>query len=82
MDLNNDMTTRVMELLGHNDAAQIRKARQDLHRRLAFIGGSYPQVAAVAVFGAGGELLASSRYFPVAEVSIAHRDDFGAAQAS
>ncbi|MFM0380000.1 hypothetical protein PQQ72_23600 [Paraburkholderia strydomiana] len=69
-----------MELLGNNDTTQIRKGSricvEDWRSSTATTRTSF-----VAVFGAGGELLASNRYFPLPEVSVAHREDFGAAQA-
>ena len=40
------------------------------------IGGGYPQVAAVSIFGASGMLLANSLYYPAPYASIANRDDF------
>ena len=82
MDLDSDMTTRILELLGSSDDSQIRAAEKSLHERMDAIGGNYPQVAAISVFGTDGHLLVSSRYYPAPDVSVLHRDDFVAAQAS
>lgn len=82
MDLNSDMTTRILELLDSSDASRIRANERLLHERLDAIGGNYPQVAAIAVFGPDGRLLVSSRYSPAPDVSILNREDFTAAQAS
>ncbi|CDY75388.1 FOG: PAS/PAC domain [Caballeronia glathei] len=81
MDLNQQLETRIVDLLADNDDANIRSREDTLHRTLDEIGGGYPQVAAISLFGVDGDLLASSRYFPSPHVSIAERDDFRSARA-
>ncbi|WGS55166.1 ATP-binding protein (plasmid) [Paraburkholderia sp. D15] len=81
MDLNGDMSTRVTDVLGARDDRQIDEKEESLHEQLDRIGGGYPQVASIAVFGTGGRLLVSSRYYPSPPISIAGREDFKAARA-
>lgn len=81
MDLNSDMSTRVTDVLGVRDDRQIDENEESLHKQLDRIGGGYPQVASIAVFGTGGQLLVSSRYSPSPRISIAGREDFKAAPA-
>jgi signal transduction histidine kinase len=81
MDLNQQMASRVIELLGNLDDTQIRASEAALHDRLRGIGGDFPQVASISVLGASGDLLVSSRNFPAPALSIGHREDFNAAKA-
>jgi signal transduction histidine kinase len=81
LDLNSEMATRIVDLLDDSDDQQIRAQEELVHRRLSSIGGDFPQIAAISVFGANGDVLANSRYFPVPRVSIFNRDDFQSARA-
>jgi signal transduction histidine kinase len=81
LDLNREMGTRVVEFLGDGNDAQIRANQQAVHDRLSAVGGSFPQVAAISIFGVNGDLLASSAVYPVPQISIADRDDFISARA-
>lgn len=81
IDLNREMASRVIELLNNDDDARIRSRQAVIHSRLSDIGGSFPQVAGITVFGASGDMLASSRVYPVPAISIANRDDFMSARA-
>ena len=81
IDLNREMAARIVELLDDDNDARIRENQALLHERMSEIGGSFSQVASIAIFGANGEMLASNRYFPVPNVSIADRDDFTSARA-
>ncbi|MCC8400349.1 response regulator [Paraburkholderia sp. MMS20-SJTN17] len=81
LDLNRQMASRVIELLGDSDDAQIRARERELHERLRNIGGDFPQVASIALVGVKGELLASSLAYPAPAMSIGRRDDFLAAKA-
>src|ERR1700761_579680 len=81
LDLNRQMASRVIELLGDSDDAQIRARAGELHERLQSIGGGFPQVASIALLGINGELLATSAAYPTPAVSIGQRDDFLAAKA-
>jgi len=75
-DMNDALDTRVIDLVqGLNDDG-VRASEAQIHEKLDAIGGGYPQVAAVSIFGRDGELLASSRYSPPPSVSIVARDDF------
>ena len=80
MDLNKTMAREIVELLGDSDEQFIAQHEEDLHRRLEDIGGNFPQVAAISVFGADGRLLVSSLLSPVPKVSIASREDFQSAR--
>jgi signal transduction histidine kinase/CheY-like chemotaxis protein len=81
LDLNQQISARILELLGGDDDAAIRAHEAELHQRLRVIGGDFPQVAAIAVFGADGKLLVNSRAYPVPAISNATRDDFVRAKA-
>jgi signal transduction histidine kinase len=81
MDLNSEMAARGLELLGDSDDTQVSAQQAHIHRRLGAIGGDYPQVAAMSVFGVNVDLLASSRAFPVPRLSVAQREDFLSARA-
>src|SRR3984885_12867013 len=64
LDLNQQMSARLVELLGNQDEAQIRAQQSELHDRLRAIGGDFPQVSSISVLGPQGDLLVSSRSFP------------------
>ncbi|WP_250510149.1 hybrid sensor histidine kinase/response regulator [Caballeronia sp. GACF4] len=76
VDLNQQLETRIVDLLGDSDDANIQGRQEALHRTLDSMSGTLAQVAAISVFGANGVLLASSRFYPAPAVSIADRDDF------
>jgi len=76
MDLNAELVSRVEDLLGGMTDAQIDQDASNVHQRLNRIASGFPQVAAISTFGASGQLLASSRYFPTPSVNIQTRDDF------
>ncbi|MBN3816095.1 response regulator [Paraburkholderia sp. Se-20369] len=75
-DLSETLDARIVDLVQDMDDASVRKDESDIHDALNTIGGGYPQVAAVSIFGASGMLLANSLYFPAPYASIANRDDF------
>ncbi|WNC91796.1 response regulator [Paraburkholderia sp. FT54] len=81
LDLNQQMSSRIVELLGNEDDAQIREREALLHDRLRGIGGDFAQVASIYVLGATGDLLVSSRTFPAPAMSIGQREDFTSARA-
>ncbi|ACD19643.1 hybrid sensor histidine kinase/response regulator [Paraburkholderia phytofirmans] len=81
MDLNQQMSSRIVELLGNDDDAQIRAREAMLHDRLHGIGGDFPQVSSIYLLGAKGDLLVSSRTYPAPALSIAQREDFISAKA-
>jgi signal transduction histidine kinase/CheY-like chemotaxis protein len=82
VDMNNEIGTRIVELLNDDDDAEVRKHEGRIYGRLNTIAADYPQLAAISVFGTNGDLLASSRFFPAPRISIAGREDFRAALAS
>ncbi|XUW92793.1 response regulator [Burkholderia sp. M6-3] len=82
VDMNHEIETRIVELLDTDDDAKIRGHESRVHSRLNTIAADYPQLAAISVFGTHGDLLASSRFFPVPPISIAGREDFRGALAS
>ena len=75
-DLNETLDARVDDLVRGLDNDAIRAREADIHNKLQSIGGGYPQVASVSIFGPEGLLLANSRYYPAPHASIAARDDF------
>ncbi|MFM0566351.1 cache domain-containing protein, partial [Paraburkholderia sediminicola] len=81
LDLNQQMASRIVDLLGNADDAQIRAQEAGLHDRLRQIGGDFTQVASIYVVGANGNLLVSSRAYPAPVMSTSQREDFTAARA-
>jgi signal transduction histidine kinase/ActR/RegA family two-component response regulator len=75
-DMNEALDARVVDLVQGLDDDGIRTREADIHDTLRTMGGGYPQVAAVSIFGQDGTLLASSRSYPAPPLSIAKRDDF------
>ncbi|MFM0475711.1 hypothetical protein PQR29_06170 [Paraburkholderia strydomiana] len=82
VDMNNEIETRILELLANDDDVGVSEREGGIHARLSTIAADYPQLAAISVFGNNGDLLASSRFFPAPRVSVAGREDFRAAIAS
>ncbi|SAK87842.1 integral membrane sensor hybrid histidine kinase [Caballeronia fortuita] len=81
IDLNEQLETRVVDLLGDSNDARIKSGEEGLHRTLDDMSGPLAQVAAISVFGEKGALLANSRWYPAPAVSIEERDDFQSARA-
>ncbi|VXB19918.1 Response regulator receiver protein [Burkholderia sp. 8Y] len=81
LDLNQQLETRVVDMLGDSDDASIKSREEALHRALDDMSGTLAQVAAISAFGANGALLVNSRWYPSPQVSIAERDDFLSARA-
>ncbi|MGY6127078.1 PDC sensor domain-containing protein (plasmid) [Paraburkholderia strydomiana] len=81
-DMNHEIETRIVELLDTDTDGEVRRHEGPVHSRLTTIAADYPQLAAISVFGTHGDLLASSRFFPVPPISIAGREDFRGALAS
>jgi len=75
-DMNEALDARIVDLIKNLDDDAIRENEADIHEKLRTMGGGYPQVAAVSIFGRDGILLASSRFYPAPRISIAERDDF------
>ncbi|WP_199540623.1 hybrid sensor histidine kinase/response regulator [Paraburkholderia kururiensis] len=75
-DMNETLDARVVDLVQGLDDAGVRARGAWIHEKLKSIGGGYPQVAAVSIFGGDGTLLATSAFWPTPEVSIANRPDF------
>src|ERR1700758_557713 len=75
-DMNEALDARIVDLIKNLDDDAIRENEADIHEKLRTMGGGYPQVAAVSIFGRDGTLLASSRFYPAPRISIAERDDF------
>ncbi|MGV2288280.1 response regulator [Trinickia sp. YCB016] len=75
-DLNETLDARIDDLVRGLDNEQVRNQEATIHEKLKTIGGGYPQVASVSIFGPDGMLLANSRYYPAPHASIADRDDF------
>ncbi|WP_345815642.1 ATP-binding protein [Paraburkholderia sp. PREW-6R] len=75
-DMNETLDARIVELTEDLDDNGIREHEAEIHQKLRTMGGGYPQVAAVSIFGHDGSLLASSRFYPTPAISIADREDF------
>ncbi|CAD6561257.1 hypothetical protein ACFQ3P_37920 [Paraburkholderia sabiae] len=76
MDLNAELVSRVSDLLGDRTDGQVLAEQAEIHQKLNAIAGDVPQVAAISAFGASGDLLVSSRFFPVPRLNVGRRDDF------
>ena len=63
-DMNETLDARIVDLTQGLDDDGIRAREADIHDKLRTMGGGYPQVAAVSIFGQDGTLLASSRFYP------------------
>jgi signal transduction histidine kinase/FixJ family two-component response regulator len=75
-DMNEALNSRIVDLTESLDDDGIRAREFTIHDKLRTMGGGYPQVAAVSIFGRDGALLASSRFYPAPVLSIGERDDF------
>ncbi|MEA3088634.1 MAG: hypothetical protein QOC89_6331, partial [Paraburkholderia sp.] len=75
-DMNETLDARIVDLTQGLDDNGIRAKEGEIHEKLRTMGGGYPQVAAVSIFGLQGDLLATSRFYPVPVLSIADREDF------
>ncbi|PRG37485.1 hybrid sensor histidine kinase/response regulator, partial [Burkholderia multivorans] len=75
-DLTETLDARIVDLVQDMKDATVRNEEADIHDALNTIGGGYPQVAAVSIFGASGMLLANSLYYPAPYASIENREDF------
>ncbi|MFP3566921.1 ATP-binding protein [Paraburkholderia sp. SIMBA_030] len=75
-DMNETLDSRIVDLTQGLDDNGIRAGESAIHDKLRTMGGGYPQVAAVSIFGRDGDLLASSRFYPAPPMSIAGREDF------
>ncbi|RDK02092.1 hybrid sensor histidine kinase/response regulator [Paraburkholderia lacunae] len=75
-DMNETLDSRIVDLTQGLDDDGIRAGESVIHDKLRTMGGGYPQVAAVSIFGRDGDLLASSRFSPAPSMSIAGREDF------
>jgi len=75
-DMNETLDARIVDLTDGLDNNGIRAREAAIHEKLRVMGGGYPQVAAVSIFGRDGALLVSSRYLPSPAISIGEREDF------
>jgi signal transduction histidine kinase/CheY-like chemotaxis protein len=75
-DMNETLDARIVDLTEGLDDDGIRAREAAVHEKLRVMGGGYPQVAAVSIFGRDGALLASSRYLPSPAISVGEREDF------
>src|SRR5260370_40958257 len=76
VDLNTELYSRIVDLLGDSDDSAVRSHAAYIHERLISMSGEAPQVSAISVLGEKRDLLASSRFFPVPAVSAATPDGF------
>src|SRR3954454_1881285 len=72
-DMNVTLDSRIIDLTEGLDDDGIRAREAQIHDKLRTMGGGYPQVAAVSIFGRNGDLLVSSRYYPSPIYSIGQR---------
>jgi signal transduction histidine kinase/CheY-like chemotaxis protein len=73
LDVTQEMSLRIMALLGEDDDLQLRARQLSLHKFLADTTRRLPSVASIAIFGRRGNLLASSDVYPVGLKSIGDR---------
>ncbi|WP_244849491.1 hybrid sensor histidine kinase/response regulator [Caballeronia sp. SL2Y3] len=77
--LNAEVLDRIAELMGEQRPDWIVRRQQNVHESLNAIVGRFPQIASAAVYSATGQLLASSRFYPVPDVSISGSETLQAA---
>jgi signal transduction histidine kinase/CheY-like chemotaxis protein len=75
-DMDEALNARIVELVQGLDDTGVRQMEARIHEKLGAMGGGYPQVASLSIYGRDGDLLASSRYSPPPAISIASRDYF------
>lgn len=80
-DLDSALSDRVDELLASRSDADIAANENSFHLRLARMAQNLPQVVAISVVGADGQLLMNSTQYPVKNINIADRKDFKDMQA-
>ncbi|WP_235021013.1 hybrid sensor histidine kinase/response regulator [Caballeronia telluris] len=80
LDVDQEMSLRVMSMLGTDGDAQIRARQQQLHHFLQETAQRLPPVASIALFGKKGDLLVSSGTYPVGILSIGDHAEFRPAQ--
>jgi signal transduction histidine kinase len=80
LDVNQEMSLRVMSMLGTDGDAQIRARQLQLHRFLQDTAQRLPPVASIAIFGKKGDLLVSSVAYPAGLLSIGDHAEFRSAQ--
>ncbi|SAL88683.1 periplasmic sensor hybrid histidine kinase [Caballeronia arvi] len=73
LDVTQEMSLRIMALLGDDGDAQLRARQLSIHNFLADTARRLPSVASIAIFGRKGNLLASSSVYPVGLQSIGDR---------
>jgi hypothetical protein len=62
-DMNEMLDARIDDLVRGLDDDEIRTREADIHDKLLRLGGGYPQVASISIFGPDGMLLANSRHY-------------------
>jgi hypothetical protein len=75
-DMNEMLDARIDDLVRGLGNDQIRAREADIHDKLLQLGGGYPQVASISIFGSDGMPLANSRYYPAPHAAIALHEDF------
>jgi signal transduction histidine kinase/ActR/RegA family two-component response regulator len=79
LDLNREMSSRIVGMLGSDDDAHVLARQDELHRTLHDMTERLPQIASISIFGENGGLLASSLLYPAPPISILDRGDFQSA---
>jgi signal transduction histidine kinase len=82
LDVNRELISRVEDVVGSADEAQVLRDQPTLHRVLQGLVASHPQVEALSIFDSDGHLLVTSRFFPTPDVSIRDRADFQASRST
>ncbi|WP_248323040.1 hybrid sensor histidine kinase/response regulator [Caballeronia sp. Sq4a] len=77
--LNAEVLDRIDELMDDQRPDWIAREEKTVHESLNAIVGRFPQIASAAVYSATGQLLASSRFYPVPNVSISGSETLQAA---
>ncbi|WP_053572694.1 ATP-binding protein [Caballeronia cordobensis] len=73
LDVTQEMSLRILALLGEDGDLQLRARQLAIHNFLADTARRLPSLASIAVFGTKGNLVASSRVYPVGLQSIGER---------
>ncbi|VXC70082.1 Hybrid sensor histidine kinase/response regulator [Burkholderia sp. 8Y] len=81
-ELNAEVLARIAELVDDQKPAWISREEQTVHQSLHAIVGRFPQIASASIYSATGQLLASSRFYPVPTLSISGSETLQAASSA
>jgi signal transduction histidine kinase len=77
LDTNESVLARVIDVLGIQDGAEIRRGEKQVHARLRSMSQNKPQIESIWVLGASGDLVASDYAYPMRrDLNVADRAYF------